>query len=350
MRKLSPMLALLAGATLLPVTAPSQDAPAESAPAAVVAPAPEAKADEKQGPFYAIVDGRKITEAELERAIARTVANIPGIPADQLDAFRAHLRDRVGEQLVMQEAIIAYALKKGLALTKEEKDAKIAEITEAIGGDDAVKDLLEAQNLTREEFESEVEELGIFHKLADTVEAPSEAEIVDVFESNKDRFAQAEEVDASHILLGFTPGETDEQKAEKKKKLEDLRKQIADGGDFAALARLHSTCPSSTRGGDLGSFGRGQMVPPFEQAAFALEAGGLSDIVETQFGYHIIKIAEHRKATEPNLEAAREEIADMLKEQKISELISEIRTQSKVEYPGAEAEKAPEATEAAQPN
>jgi peptidyl-prolyl cis-trans isomerase C len=347
MRKLSPMLALLAGATLLPVTAPAQDAPAESAPAVA---APEAKADEKQGPLYAIVDGRKITEAELERAIARTVANIPGIPADQLDAFRAHLRDRVGEQLIMQEAIIAYALKQGLALTKEEKAAKIAEITDAIGGDDAVKDLLEAQNLTREEFESEVEELGIFHKLADTVDAPTEAEIVDVFESNKARFAQAEEVDASHILIGFAPGDTDEQKAEKKKKLQDLRRQIAEGGDFASLARLHSTCPSSTRGGSLGSFGRGQMVPPFEEAAFALEAGGLSDIVETQFGYHIIKVAEHRKASEASLEEAREEIVDMLKEQKISELISEIRTQSKVVYPGAEATPEPAATQAAQPN
>ncbi len=97
----------------------------------------------------------------------------------------------------------------------------------------------------------------------------------------------SDEITASHILIGFG-ADSGRSQDEAKERIETLKTEIAGGGDFAALARTHSDCPSSARGGDLGTFGRGMMVPEFERAAFALDAGGVSDIVETSFGYHLI--------------------------------------------------------------
>ncbi|MCA9680673.1 MAG: peptidyl-prolyl cis-trans isomerase [Myxococcales bacterium] len=99
-------------------------------------------------------------------------------------------------------------------------------------------------------------------------------------------------VRASHILLmykGSARSSATRSKAEAEAQINDLAGQIAGGADFAALAKAHSDCPSSAKGGDLGSFGKGQMVPAFEQATYAMNVGDVSGVVETQFGYHLIK-------------------------------------------------------------
>lgn len=102
----------------------------------------------------------------------------------------------------------------------------------------------------------------------------------------------SDQVKASHILLmysGSARSTATRSKDEAKTQIAELKQQLDGGADFADLAKQHSDCPSSSRGGDLGSFGRGQMVGPFEDAAFALPVGGVSDVVETDFGYHIIQ-------------------------------------------------------------
>jgi peptidyl-prolyl cis-trans isomerase SurA len=106
---------------------------------------------------------------------------------------------------------------------------------------------------------------------------------------------KVEEVHARHILLMHEgskrkPSSVTRTKEEARKKIEEIAKLLEDGGDFAALAQEHSDCPSGKRkGGDLGTFGRGRMAPPFEEAAFALGENEVSDIVETDFGFHIIQ-------------------------------------------------------------
>ncbi|MBK7584035.1 MAG: peptidylprolyl isomerase [Myxococcales bacterium] len=102
----------------------------------------------------------------------------------------------------------------------------------------------------------------------------------------------AEQVRASHILLmyaGSSRSTATRTQAQAQTEIQALKTQIDGGGDFAKLASEHSDCPSGKSGGDLGSFGRGQMVGPFEQTAFALPVGGTSGVVETDFGYHIIR-------------------------------------------------------------
>jgi parvulin-like peptidyl-prolyl isomerase len=99
-------------------------------------------------------------------------------------------------------------------------------------------------------------------------------------------------VRASHILLmykGSDRSTATRSKAEAEQQIQALKAQIAGGADFAELARQHSDCPSKARGGDLGSFGRGQMVAAFETTTFGMPVGATSDVVETQFGYHLIR-------------------------------------------------------------
>ena len=99
------------------------------------------------------------------------------------------------------------------------------------------------------------------------------------------------QVSASHILLmydGSMRSTATRSKDEAIALINELKGKIAAGEDFAALASEHSDCPSGQSGGSLGTFGRGQMVPEFETAAFGMDVGGLSDVVETDFGYHLI--------------------------------------------------------------
>jgi parvulin-like peptidyl-prolyl isomerase len=101
-----------------------------------------------------------------------------------------------------------------------------------------------------------------------------------------------DQIKASHILLmyaGSSRSRATRSKAEAQTQIDSIKQELDGGADFAALARKHSDCPSSSKGGDLGSFGRGQMVGPFENAAFALQVGQTSGVVETDFGYHLIQ-------------------------------------------------------------
>ncbi|MGB5701642.1 MAG: peptidylprolyl isomerase [Polyangiales bacterium] len=102
----------------------------------------------------------------------------------------------------------------------------------------------------------------------------------------------AEQINASHILLMYAGSERSRatrSKEEAESQIADIAQQLEGGGDFTALARSHSDCGSAQAGGDLGGFGRGQMVKAFEDAAFGLNVGDTSGVVETPFGFHIIR-------------------------------------------------------------
>jgi peptidyl-prolyl cis-trans isomerase C len=163
----------------------------------------------------------------------------------------------------------------------------------------------------------------------------SEAEAKKFYDENLDKFKQNEAVRASHILCGVDASATPEEKKKAKEKAEALRKRVLAGEDLAAIAKSDSTCPSSAQGGDLGFFEKGQMVPPFEQAAFALKPGGISEVVETQFGYHIIKQTEKREAATAKFEEVKERLIRYLKGQKVQKGVNdrlvELREKVKIE-------------------
>jgi len=124
----------------------------------------------------------------------------------------------------------------------------------------------------------------------------TEKESKKYYDSNPDLFKQPEQVKASHILIKVASDAKESEKIQARKKIETVQKKVRQGEDFGTLAKENSEGPAAQREGDLGYFSRGQMVKPFEDAAFALKVGGISGIVETQFGYHLIKVTDKKPA------------------------------------------------------
>jgi peptidyl-prolyl cis-trans isomerase C len=153
----------------------------------------------------------------------------------------------------------------------------------------------------------------------------TEDDILKYYEQHKDDFKVRESVRVRHILIKADKTASEEEKAAAKKKVESILTHIRDGGDFHKLASEHSQDPGSkTRGGDLGFIGRGRMVREFEDVAFSLQPGEVSDVVETNFGYHIIKVEERRDASYKPVEEVRSIIE--------SKLIKERRRQAVDEF------------------
>jgi peptidyl-prolyl cis-trans isomerase D len=148
----------------------------------------------------------------------------------------------------------------------------------------------------------------------------SSEEVESFYRQNISRYSIPEQRKARHILLKTTAEDSEDVLSEKREKAEQILELARSGEDFAELARQYSEGPSGPRGGDLGSFPRGRMVKPFDDAAFALNEGEISDIVETQFGFHIIKVEKIEPAHIKTLEEAKDEIAAQLQEQKAGEL------------------------------
>ncbi len=144
---------------------------------------------------------------------------------------------------------------------------------------------------------------------------PSDAEVLAAYEGNLAQYQKPEEVRARHILIKVAPDASEADKAKARKRLEAVLVKAEAGDNFAALAKAHSEDSSAASGGDLGSFGRGVMTPPFEVAAFALAPGAVSEIIETPFGLHIIKVEEKTAARQEPIEAVRASIVESLKTQ-----------------------------------
>ncbi|HSQ33921.1 MAG TPA: peptidylprolyl isomerase [Peptostreptococcaceae bacterium] len=162
----------------------------------------------------------------------------------------------------------------------------------------------------------------------------SEADLNKYYNDNKEEFRK-EEVKASHILISTQDAQgkalSDKDKAAKKKEAEDILAKIKAGEDFGELAKEYSNDPGSAKnGGDLGFFAKGVMVPEFENTAFSLEKGKVSDLVESEFGYHIIKVTDKINKINPFAEV-KDQIKEKMEQEKLSEHITEIQKKAKIE-------------------
>ncbi len=142
---------------------------------------------------------------------------------------------------------------------------------------------------------------------------PTDADLQIQYDSQRDQYEIGEQVRARHILLKMSPDATDEEKEARRKEAVDIRKRAVDGEDFGALAKEFSEDSTASAGGDLGFFARGVMTGAFEEAAFALEPGAISDLVETQFGIHIIKLEEKNPARTRPLDEVRDEVRQAIR-------------------------------------
>jgi len=233
---------------------------------------------------------------------------------EQYDRVPAEYKEFITKEMILNQSInelllLQEAKKQGISVTAEELSKVIEDsiIQSGLSKEDFEKSL-EEQNLTMEFLEDYYrKQLTINELLNKTVLSKiviSSSEVKEYYENNKNEFVIPEQVRARHILV-----ESDEE-------AEEILKQLNDGADFIELAKEKSTCSSASEGGDLGYFARGQMVKEFEDVAFALDVGEISPVVETQFGYHIIKLLDKKSETTIKLEDAMQDIEEKLKLEK----------------------------------
>ncbi len=161
----------------------------------------------------------------------------------------------------------------------------------------------------------------------------SDEEIKKYYEAHKDEFKAEESVKASHILIRVPEGADEKAWKEAKKKAEMIRKKLLKGEDFAKLAKEYSEDPGSkNRGGDLGYFSKGRMIPEFEKAAFSLKKGEISEPVKTSFGYHIIKVEDKKAAGQLSLDEVKDEIRKRLLQEKEQRLQQDVIAGLKKKY------------------
>jgi peptidyl-prolyl cis-trans isomerase C len=309
------------------------------APAAAggVAPAAAKPVPAELPEVLARVNGETISKAEFQRAIASIEQRAGGpLPADRRDQIVRGLLDQmVGIKLLKQEA----AARK-VVIPDAEIDARIAEIKKQFPSEDVFTQTLSTQKMTLAALRADQrDDLAVNRMLSDALKDKVEAssEQIDTFyKQNLDRFKQPEQVKASHILISVPQGGDEAAKAASRAKADGILKQVKAGKDFAALAKEFSQDPgSAVNGGDLGFFRQGQMVGPFNDVAFKLAPGAVSDLVETQFGFHIIKVVEKKAAQTAPLDEVRPQLKQYLENQnrqrETSAFVAGLRAKGKIE-------------------
>ncbi len=272
--------------------------------------------------LVARVNGVSISSIELRRA-KKVLLRGQAVPPEQ----QAAVDRQAVEQLVSAELLYQASAKQEIKDMEGQIDAKLAQGKSRFKNPEDFASTLKQIEMTETDLREYTRRDLLISRFIETTFVPkvtvSDADVKAFYDANRDKFTQGETVRASHILIGLDSNATAENKVKAREKAEKLKKELATGADFAQLAKDNSTCPSSKQGGDLGSFGKGQMVPAFEKAAFALKPGEMSDVVETQFGYHIIKLTEKKGTETTELKDVKGKIENQLKIQKVNEAVQQ---------------------------
>jgi peptidyl-prolyl cis-trans isomerase C len=284
------------------------------------------------------IDSTTISRKELDRALSVLVAQNRIQPGSTPEALK-NAQKAALEQLVFAELIYQQGTKVAPADLEKQVELKMAQNKERFGSPAEFESALKDSGVTEKEL-AEISRKDIVitnfieTKISPTI-AVTDDEIKKFYDDNRASLVEEPQVKASHILIGVDASAEPAVKAEAKAKAEAILKELKGGKNFAEAAKANSTCPSKEQGGDLGFFGKGQMVPPFEQAAFSMKPGELNEVVETQFGYHIIKITETKESEPPKLDELKEKISAYLKGQKtqkaVFDYVTKLRKEAKVE-------------------
>ncbi len=299
---------------------------------------PASAADKKSTPGdnVAVVNGTPITRVNFDRALgyAKQQALRMGKALDD-----AQIKEGVLNQLIGSELLYQAAQKEGVTIDEKTVDERLAQWKKRFTTEEEYKKALKGLDLSEPQMKGDIKkgmtiEKLVVDKFVDKTAVP-EKEIKAYYDSHSGLFKQPEQVRASHILIKVEPKAAESEKAEALKKIKEVQEKQKKGEDFAELAKAYSQGPSSSKGGDLGYFSRGQMVPPFEGAAFKLKPGEVSDIVETRFGYHLIKVVDKKPESTVPYDDIKGRIGQYLKQEKIQkevkQLVDKLRKEATVE-------------------
>ena len=337
------VLAFAACSKSAPAAASSQTqatpAPGQAAPAnPALDAAPAAKPVPAQLPdVVARVNGEAIDRAALEEAVSEVEARAgQPMPADQRDrVLRAVLDQLIGYRLLVQET----AARK-TAVPDADVEARIGQIRSQFPSEEIFQQQLQQRKMTLEQLRvdtrASLQITALLQAELDAKTAVTPEQVNDFYVKNPAAFQQGERVKASHILVRVQANADPAEREKARAKAAGLLADVKAGKDFAALAKQYSDDPGSgAQGGDLGYFQRGQMVPPFEQAAFALAVGQTSDLVTSDFGFHIIRVTDKQPGRTQTLDEVRAEIEQYLlgqnREQQTRLFVEGLKAKGKVE-------------------
>jgi len=291
------------------------------------------------------VNGTAVTEGQVEEALAPRMAQMASrVPENMLPQYRQQMRKRIIENLIIDELLTQKEKEGKIDVNQAELDAQINKlVTEQNLTIDEFKSLLKAYGTNFADYQESVRKRLMFDKLmqiqfADQLPNPTDEQMKAYYEENIKQFQKPEAIHAKHILIatGKDANDPNKDQQQAKAKAQELLKKIKGGANFEELARQYSDCPSGKNGGDLGVQAKGSLVPEFEKAAYALKPGQTSDVVQTSFGYHIIKLVSHTDANTVKFEDAKEEIKNSLtakdKEKIVMDYIQKIRSGADIKY------------------
>lgn len=288
----------------------------------------------------ATVDGEEIPEQRLQNSIDAFVKSQGKDMSAKSDPNRLKsIRNEILDVLIDQELLWQAASKENIIVGDEELDRAFAQyqqqFKDEISFDNKLKEGGYNKTSFRETLKQKLSAQMWIQKFVLPEVAVSQEEIHEFYLQNKQQLVEPGQVRARHILIKANPDASEEEKNNAKAILTELIKQINDGADFAELAKLKSQGPSASRGGDLGFFGPGKMVKPFEAAAFSLKKGEISDIVQTRFGFHIIKCEDIKPGKPYEENEIAEKIDDLIWQQKsqfaVEDAINKLRKQASIE-------------------
>jgi len=239
------------------------------------------------------------------------------MPAEQVQAQLPEITKKAVEQAIGARLLMDEANRLDIPVPDSEIEKRLNHIADDLGGIDQLKDRLAGQGITLDAFRENIRRGAKVDLLIERITAgipdPSEADLRAHFDAHRDEYTRAERVLAQHILIA-PDGDSGHALDEARAIITDLQSQLKSGADFALLASQHSHCPSGQQdGGSLGWFSRGMMVPEFENAVFAMANDELSEPVQTQFGWHLIKRLDHEPSSPADFEESRDSILDFLR-------------------------------------
>jgi peptidyl-prolyl cis-trans isomerase C len=276
----------------------------------------------------ATVNGTEILERKLQAAVSNYMREQGSdVGAIRLPDNFQEIRLKVLDVLIGQELLWQAARRDDLVADDTAVDAAFARVRGGFDSDIKFEINLKEGGYSEASYREELRRRLSAQQWVETRVlanvAVDDGAVGRFYEENKSEFAIPEQVRARHILRQLDAESSDARRQEARILLEDIRRRVDAGEDFAALAREHSEDGSARHGGDLGFFGPGMMVGPFEQAAFALAPGELSDIVQTRFGLHLIQLVERRPAGFVELAEVAERIRTFLFNQRYQQALGD---------------------------
>jgi peptidyl-prolyl cis-trans isomerase C len=292
---------------------------------------PHAKTEEKAEKVpdvVATINGVKISGVEFSKGLQSYKKRLAMMGQQVPLEHAKEINKTIIDDLVNRELLIQNCNKTGIKISDDELNKEITAIKSRFPSEEQFNQAVKSQNLTMEDVKSDVRRaLSIKKLMKNDIEDKitiDEKAVNEYYKNNPDKFVEGESVKASHILVMVDKNAAKDAKETAKKKIDGLLIRVRKGEDFAKLAKENSDDKGSGQnGGDLGFFGKGMMVPNFEKAAFSLKKDEVSDIVETEFGYHIIKLIDKKPSRTIPMSEVHDRLKNFLKSMEVNKKLSE---------------------------